>query len=690
MSWLACELQKSVTLLLLFVLGLWSLESIAAESRIWSDKSGKYQIKAKFVDVKDGNVRLERPNGDITSVPLAKLSKDDQLFIRKANKTQKVEKKRDSGLQVGDRVEAKHFRKWEIGTVTSIDYEWETAKVKLDNGRTSMEWPKDMDELRYPGTDRQPVLQKTADPSNSELADKLELTITDTSDMANLLADAPVGGSLTPDPMQRGSGGWNPRAIRLSSPNDFFEQISDFSVSGSDPPLAIVVYEGHSRGRRNEDPARIELVDLVTRKQVVTGAAPPNTKKAILSPAGTKIATIPEVLGANEGTGQIDFWKIDGKNVDHWISFAPYRQYAWPNLDVEWMDWVDEEHVLTTNQEGKTILWQVEKAKAVYELLTGRGSKPILSHGRKQLIVPASDGLQIFEAKTGETLAQVGSGNFQYASLALSPDGKQLAAAKSDFIDIVDLMTGETVKSFPCEGAHQNANLWWIDQDHLFVNNKYIVDVARRFVAWQYDVDSRFVKPSLGTQWALLENRGSGLRVLQPFELPPPEAQSAMSGISEEQLLAVKPGAAISIKVQINDALLRDDVEAALKESLIAAGMEVGEGGPLQLIARMESGERVTLNYRSFSAFDRTNEKIDVTTRVYKLELLQDGVPIWNRTSKQSPPHFLRLQEGESIRAGIARVMKPNSGSFRGRLPSYVVKPEYREPQGTSKLSVAN
>lgn len=675
---------------LLMVIVIGSHQSLGVESRIWTDRSGKHQIKAKLVDVKDGNVRLERPNGDITTLPLTKLSKDDQIFIRKANKTQKVEQKREAGIQVGDRVEAKHFRKWELGTVISIDYEWERVKVRLDNGRTRMEWPMDMEDLRYPGTDRQPKLIKPADPSNPQLAEKLELTIPDTTEMANLLADAPTGGSITPDPRRQMSAGWTPRALRLSAPNDFFEKIADFSISASDPPLAIVLYEGHGRGHHAEDPARIELVNLATRKRVVSGAAPPNTKKAILSQSGARVATIPEVMGADDGTGQVDFWKIDGKSIDHWISFAPYRQYAWPDLDVKWLDWVDDEHVLTTNQEGKTILWNVESAKAIYELLTGRNSKPLLSHNKKQLIVPSNDGLQVFEAKTGKTLSQVGTGSFQYASLALSPEGTQIAAIQSNFIDVIDLSTGETVRSFPCEGAHQNADLWWIDQDHLFVNNKFIVNVSRRFVAWKYDIDSRHVKPALGTQWAFLENRGNGLRVLQPFELPPPEASSAVSQISEEELLAVTPGAAISVKVEISDALLRDDVEAALKESLVDAGMQVGEGGPLQLVARMENGENVTLNYRSFHALDRTNETVNVTTRVYKLELRKDGVPIWSRTSTQSPPHFLRLQEGETIRDGISRVMKPNGGSFRGRLPAYVVKPEYLEPQGTSKLSVAN
>jgi len=31
------------------------------EARIWADKSGKFEIRATFIDVIDGKVRLERP-----------------------------------------------------------------------------------------------------------------------------------------------------------------------------------------------------------------------------------------------------------------------------------------------------------------------------------------------------------------------------------------------------------------------------------------------------------------------------------------------------------------------------------------------------------------------------------------------------------------------------------------------------
>ncbi len=60
---------------LLLVLGF-AVPTRAAEyeARIWSSKGGKHQIKAKYIDLVDGMVRLERPNGDISKLPLDKLT----------------------------------------------------------------------------------------------------------------------------------------------------------------------------------------------------------------------------------------------------------------------------------------------------------------------------------------------------------------------------------------------------------------------------------------------------------------------------------------------------------------------------------------------------------------------------------------------------------------------------------------
>ncbi len=56
--------------------------AVAAEDvRTWADKTGKYKIQAKFVELSDNKVTLEREDGTRTTIPLDKLSEADQKFV---------------------------------------------------------------------------------------------------------------------------------------------------------------------------------------------------------------------------------------------------------------------------------------------------------------------------------------------------------------------------------------------------------------------------------------------------------------------------------------------------------------------------------------------------------------------------------------------------------------------------------
>ncbi|MEM8670824.1 MAG: SHD1 domain-containing protein [Planctomycetota bacterium] len=58
-------------------------EPAGPEVRTWSDSSGRFKIEASFVEMVDGKVRLKRADGKfLTPLPLEKLSKDDQEYVK--------------------------------------------------------------------------------------------------------------------------------------------------------------------------------------------------------------------------------------------------------------------------------------------------------------------------------------------------------------------------------------------------------------------------------------------------------------------------------------------------------------------------------------------------------------------------------------------------------------------------------
>jgi hypothetical protein len=56
--------------------------SEAGAMRLWTDNTGKFQVRARLVQVLDGKVRLEKESGRFTTVPMDRLSRPDLAFLR--------------------------------------------------------------------------------------------------------------------------------------------------------------------------------------------------------------------------------------------------------------------------------------------------------------------------------------------------------------------------------------------------------------------------------------------------------------------------------------------------------------------------------------------------------------------------------------------------------------------------------
>ena len=60
---------------------------LKAETRTWQDESGKFKIEAELLEVNEDSVRLRKADGKEISVPIARLSKTDQDFVRASQKS---------------------------------------------------------------------------------------------------------------------------------------------------------------------------------------------------------------------------------------------------------------------------------------------------------------------------------------------------------------------------------------------------------------------------------------------------------------------------------------------------------------------------------------------------------------------------------------------------------------------------
>ena len=53
-----------------------------ALARTWTDSTGKHTVEAEFIDMKDGKVRLKKEDGKTITIPIEKLSDEDQQFVK--------------------------------------------------------------------------------------------------------------------------------------------------------------------------------------------------------------------------------------------------------------------------------------------------------------------------------------------------------------------------------------------------------------------------------------------------------------------------------------------------------------------------------------------------------------------------------------------------------------------------------
>src|SRR5262245_47235516 len=96
-------------------MGMYSISLLcvlaATGARPWTDSSGNYNLSAKLIGFNDSIVVLENEKGDLLSMPIEKLSKEDQEYIKSKEAADDVGKQDDlstwttrRGLKVRGRV----------------------------------------------------------------------------------------------------------------------------------------------------------------------------------------------------------------------------------------------------------------------------------------------------------------------------------------------------------------------------------------------------------------------------------------------------------------------------------------------------------------------------------------------------------------------------------------------------------
>jgi hypothetical protein len=684
--------------------------ALAQQSRTWTDNTGKFKLEAAFVEVKDGAVRLRRPDGRIVKLPLAKLSAADRRYVKEQLKTRDPRNPDDpfemgveeapgagrrgrpgdrdprgsrGGFSVGDRVEVRRGASWAPGAVANLDggvNHGNFIGVRMDGSDhvdTVIAQPFFIRPLRGPDPGR------PGGPM-AELKSDLPVSLGDMSQVRHVVPLGDPGNKVKPDAAPALPAGWRPRPLALGPKSGFFENTVAIDFASPEAAKCIVVSTGGAEP--GESPSRVEICDLKTGRPAAGVSAPKNVKLAALSPSGQRLLTVAE--NDNHEFGPLQAWNLRPEKLDHIISWQPTVDSG--NSKLAALAWLDDERVLTLSETALT-LWNLDGAQAVYQIELDQPQSFALSPGRKQLAVVRLGAVDIYSAGQGDHLARVKLDNAGGSRLAaFSPNGQALAVTGNERVHFFDLATGNEITSIfsPMAGAFVK-DISWVSDEHVVVGGSNLLHVPSQVLVWNYEHDADKMRHFGGRTWYFFDDRTHERRALVPFDVP----HRAATAVNDADLV-LKPGDKVSLDLEImvdlaNAADINSQSAAdMLKRALQEAGYVLADNAPNRLVARTAAGETKEVDYRTFGVFRGESQKINVTERVYELELIAGGQVVWKRRAVQSPPMHIMMRDKETIDEAVHREMQPNMGYFGSAVPSRVLKPDLAA-QRTSQISIS-
>jgi WD40 repeat protein len=681
-----------------------------AETRTWTDSTGKFKIKADFLEIKDGQVHLQRTDGKKLNLPLAKLSKDDQAYLkdlvkrRRGGETEEGnpfqeaaegpgfgadlprealnEIERHMGrrrspfprgfgddepqFDVGDQVEVEERGEWQRGQVVGFDADGHTTYVKLANG-TMVDVHASFNIRPY-------------DPSPLAGVSEDQLTRVDLTRIRRIV---PLGGSegdFKPDPAATTKTDWKPKPVGLNPKSNFFNRVVDVSFAKGGTAAAV----GHANIHdRESSMSQIELCDLKSGRVTAVVRGPRTLERMAISPSGQRLITISEQ--ETFVSGPLQLWELAGDELKHVKSW--YVNSGERGKKIEWIGWVDDERIITVDGNSLT-MWTIDGPRGVYQI-NGEGLKaPAFSPGGKQMAVGTSTGVSVHEVATGELLTRIEMNHSFGRHVAFSPSGKLLAVTGASTVDVFDLTTGEKTVGAYAASSGSDKGLSWLDEEHVLVGGSDLIHLPSQMTVWNYQHNAESVVQLAGRMWYVFAGgHANETMALLPFDLP----HAAVKPVSDRELV-LKPGDEVSVQtelsfdlgvdVQGNPVSVQDQLNAALEE----AGFKVVDNSEKKLIARTLSGESKEIAYRMFGAGFQT-QKASYTQRVFELELMVDGESVWKRRRVMDAPFHLQLKENESVDQALNRLLTADGGFFRSTVPSRIL-PAAAEKARTSTLSI--
>jgi WD40 repeat protein len=470
------------------------------------------------------------------------------------------------------------------------------------------------------------------------------------------------GGNVSPDDLKR---------------NRFHSRPSDDAVmsGGSTKPRAW-----------------IDVYDLAGAKRTIELRLPYDGDLLTMSPDGTQFI----VLEAGD-SGRIDVYSTD--NGGHVAGWQPYRSEAGElgKLVVS-AAMPDDDHVVTLSGDGQLVAWRLPDATPVF--LARDASQPSFSSGGR--FVGYSDGksYHFVELATGEPVGRIPDVG-DVAAAAFHRDGTRFALLSSHkggyYLFTADVTSGQVSPPFPVPVL--SGHFRWFGDRYVLIDNRKLVDVEQRVVAWSYDLpagDHLPVAPD-ARHWFLADVGGKPM--LNAAEVPDRTALSRLGSATLAPEFILQPGQSCTLSVQFNhpalDGAYRQEIEKKIAADLAGNRITVAAGQPvtLALTATEQAGATITHEYRGigFGSGPGVQEvSYQGKTGTCRAAFTYGGETAWETSGTSTNDQwFVSRSENESIEQAVQRQYHASVQHFFRNLvlPPYVFTPKSANGLGATQLA---
>lgn len=652
-----------VLALSLFLCGVVS----SSEYRTWSDSTGKYKVEAKFLELNDGTIKLQKKADNKTlTLPLSKLSETDQEAARKLSEIHDAENPFAGGEDATEETE-------EITSPASAE---PAAKIKAVPVR---------------------LAQAKFIPT----------------------VGAETSWNIETDPAPISKAALKTKSLFLKAPKlgatGFFSE-PRFAFSDRLPEKVVAAVSIPNGSKKST----LIFIGDVKQNRVVSKMLETTLTLYGLSPDATQALMVQSLDGYGLGRDRfIALAETEPPTVKCLKLFEPFRQdvknaHLQSEADIKWAAWVNDDLILALSAKENLILFDKKNGNALWKFAANSYVAPVLSPGRKYLMV-ADKRLDLFllEVKTGKLIGrfdferpedvsvdQINPENMERMREAIekrtkmafdlkfsfSPDGKKAAAHVNGSATIWSLTDGrQEGVLYAASDSHRGNG--WLGNDFL-LSQGTLFKVEEQLPVWTFTGFGAIDYIDAGKLWIMDRDPKNAFQdsnyILSSITVPTEKFGKA-DGDKDRDKYALYPGA--TLKIQIDNQIpdnrkIREHFVRFFKET----GVEPDEKASLLFSATMTSQGEKEAKYTTGPMFFGGGSKVTYTSYRYEIKFESDGKVLWSRSLTTSPPDVSVEDLGNnSIQSVVTTKSQPKSDWFlKVNIPKRIPK----KALGKSRLTV--